>query len=208
MYSKHVNDLKEVFKTSTDAELQEAITKGVFMLSDEQITTVSFVFWLIYSVERGMDEALKGAWDTSTKGATPIEVTQLKDRLLARIGGDQVFDVAAPEYFSQKVRIYESIFGKTEHAKLLWKMNGIRNDLSHHRIDDLKYEGEPLSKREVKEKALFDYLETATSRDFSQADFWEKMNDAEKSEHLRELDKLDQELEERKQRFIQSGNKE
>lgn len=208
MYSKHINDLKEVLKTSTDIELQEAITKGALMLNDTQITTVSFVFWLIYSVEMNMDEAIKSAWEVSTRGGTSAEIDHLKDQLWQKIGGKRVFDVAAPEYFSQKVRVHQAIFGETEQSKLLWKFNDIRNDLSHRRINDLKYNGEPLSKREVKEKALLDYLEAAVNPDFSQADFWKKMNDAEKAEFLLGFEKLNQELEERKQMFIQADNKE
>jgi hypothetical protein len=42
----------------------------------------------------------------------------------------------------------------------------------------------------------------------SQVDFWNKMSDVERVEFLRGFEKLDQELEERKRMFIQSGNKE
>lgn len=184
-------NLKALVEESTDANFLDAVAKGALKMNDKQISTVSFVFWLIYMIETGMDEANKGAWLTATKGASPEEVERLKQQMLAKMGKVRPFDVQAPRYFSQQVQIYEAIHGITEDSRFLRKIHALRNDLSHRRIEDLKYNGEPLSVRQVKEKILLDYFEFSTNPDLSKADFWEKMSEAEKEAFRSELDKMD-----------------
>ncbi|MCX6735750.1 MAG: hypothetical protein NTZ13_01580 [Candidatus Parcubacteria bacterium] len=59
-------------------------------------------------------------------------------------------------YLGDKIKIYEATVGKNEFSKLLWKINMIRNDLSHTRIDKLFYKKQDLSLRETKEVLLTD----------------------------------------------------
>ncbi len=37
---------------------------------------------------------------------------------------------------------------------ILWKLNDLRNDISHNRIDDLKYNGQSLFPKEKKGKII------------------------------------------------------
>ena len=39
-------------------------------------------------------------------------------------------------YFSDKIKVQQAYFGNTDRTKLLWKINEIRNDLSHGRIQE------------------------------------------------------------------------
>ena len=69
------------------------------------------------------------------------------------------------EYFLDKIRVYELFSGKTKRVKMLYKINEIRNDLSHNRIDKLNYEGNSLSLRTTKEALLKDYWECVFNND-------------------------------------------
>lgn len=68
------------------------------------------------------------------------------------------FDIENLEYFSDKIKILEAIVGENEQTKILWKINTIRNDISHNRISTLKYNSKNLSLRKTREKLLVDYL--------------------------------------------------
>lgn len=191
MYSNHIEDFKETVKRSSDADFLNVIAKGALKMSDEQISTASFIFWLVYMIETGMDEANKFAWSVATEGASLEEIEQLKRQMSERVGKIQSPDVRTPKYFSEQVKIYEAVHGITEQSKFLQKILGLRNDLSHRRINNLKYNGESLFDRHVKEKILLDYFEFSTNPDLSGADFWNKMSDVEKAEYRNELNGLD-----------------
>lgn len=84
-------------------------------------------------------------------------------------------DVEGLEYFSDKIKIYEAFYDKNERTKLLWKINQIRNDVSHNRIDQLTYNNESLELRETKEKLLIEYLRTSFTSKFEDTNFYKRL---------------------------------
>jgi hypothetical protein len=96
------------------------------------------------------------------------------------------FDIDSLEYFSDKIKIYEAMFGENERTKLLWKINGIRNDISHNRINQLTYNKEDLMLRGTKEKLLVDYLRTSFTSNFEDTEFFKKLT----PEQIAEIDRF------------------
>ena len=168
-------ELFEFFKNNienvSDKQINEAISKGALKMNDEQITTVSFVFWLVYMAETDLNDIINKSLITTISILSPEVTKKVKEILNDEIKGKKKIDINNPECFSDKVKIYEAFYGKTERTKLLWKLNDIRNDLSHNRIDNLKYKEKPLSLRKTKEKILIDYFETAFQMDHSKSKF-------------------------------------
>lgn len=57
-----VNQVKEMLKNVPDKKLNEAVTKGVLKLSDEEIDTLMFVFGLCFMAERDIGAVLLEPW--------------------------------------------------------------------------------------------------------------------------------------------------
>ncbi len=171
---------KQTIKTVSDDKLNETISKGALKLTDEQIATVSFVFWLVYMAEIDLKDILSKAWNNS-KQFFPTNVNQgAKGLLLKMISDQKNIDIENLEYFSDKIKIYEVMVGKTKHAELLHKLKDLRNDISHNRINELKYNNEDLFLRATKEKILIDYFETETEDDLSRSDIWNSLTEEQK----------------------------
>lgn len=174
--------LRKKAKEGTEAQLNDAISKGALKLTDEQISTVSFVFWLVYMAETDLNDAITEAWQLSKKAnADPMVQAAAKKMLGDMVGGERKIDIEKLEYFIDKIRVYEAMFGKNKRSKLFWKFNNIRNDLSHNRINDLKYDGANLALRETKEKILFDYFDTLKETDSEQSPFWKTLTPEEQA---------------------------
>jgi len=91
-------------------------------------------------------------------------------------------DLENLEYFSDKIKVFQAMFGNIDRTKLLWKLNDLRNEISHNRIDNLQYNGEDLTQRATKERLFLDYMKTALTTDFSKSDFWNSLNKEERQE--------------------------
>lgn len=172
--------LKKKAREGTEVQLNETISKGALKLTDEQTGTVSFVFWLVYMAETDLNDVISEAWQLAKKTASPEVQATAKQMLEDMIKGERKIDIENLEYFVDKIKVYEAMFGKNKHSKLFWKLNDIRNDLSHNRIDGLKYEGLSLSLRSTKEKVLFDYFDTMNETDSSKSKFWNSFTPEEK----------------------------
>lgn len=162
---------KNKIEDVSDQQINEAISKGALKMNDEQITTVSFVFWLVYMAETDLNDIINKSLTTTISTLSPGVKKKVEEMLNKEIKGKKKIDINNLEYFSDKIKVYKALFGKTERTKLLWGLNDIRNDLSHNRIDDLRYKGELLSLRKTKEKILIDYFETVFQRDLSKSKF-------------------------------------
>lgn len=185
--------LLKALKKGSEQQLNETISKGALKMSDQQITTVSFAFWLVFMAETDLNDITKKAWTLSGLFYSPEETTKAKLILTEMVGGKRSIDIDNLEYFSDKIKIYQAMFGENDRTKLLWKLNTIRNDLSHNRINELQYDKHPLFERETKEKILTDYFATALASDISQSEFWNSLSKTEQ-------DKA-------KQTFIEARNK-
>jgi len=162
-----INLFKKTIKKISGDKLIETFSKGALKLKDEQINTVSFVFWLCYMAETDLNDAISQAWNMA-KQATQFPNQKAIDKIIKDMG----FDFENLKYFRDKIKVFEKIFGKTERVKILWKINDIRNDLSHNRIDNLTYDSENLSLRKTKEKITIDYFETSVRQDYSKSKIW------------------------------------
>lgn len=178
-------DFFEIFQTKirevSDQKLNETIAKGALKMSDEQIATTSFAFWVVYMAETDLNTALSEAW-SSSKSLLPYAVEEAEKMLKEMIPGKREVDINDLQYFSEKIKVCEALMGATERTKLLWKFNDIRNDLSHNRIDKLAYDNEALSLRATKEKILIDYFKTALNPDLSQSKIFNSLSKEQKEE--------------------------
>ncbi len=85
-------------------------------------------------------------------------------------------------YFIDKIKVYEFFFGKSERTKMLYKINDLRNALSHNKIDTLSYNSKSLFLRETKESLIRDYFETSYKEDGSKSQIWNALTEEQKEE--------------------------
>ena len=85
----------------------------------------------------------------------------------ARYRPKQLLDFEKMESFGEKIRAYTAVYGNNNVASILWCLKGLRDDISHGRIDGLSYDEQPLIERKTKEKMLIDYLEAVSNPDHS-----------------------------------------
>lgn len=136
-----IQRLREVIKKATDDKLNTVITKSLLGLDNNQVETVSFVFWLCYLTETKLEECIKEAVSQNKE--------LLTEELVQLIRDNHKIDFNNVEYFGGKIKIYESTVGKNKFSKMLWKINNIRNDVSHTRTLTLKYKSQDLFLRET-----------------------------------------------------------
>lgn len=89
-------------------------------------------------------------------------------------------------FFIDKIRVYEFLVGKNNHVKLLYKINNIRNDLSHGRIDTLTYNKQSLFLRTTKEALVEDYFEAIFEGDLTKSPIWNSLT----PEQIIEIEKM------------------
>lgn len=169
--------LKSKVKEGSEEQLNNVIAKGALKLSDEQIATVAFVFWLVYMAETELNAATSQSWAIVEKFAPQGVKEMVADRVQELAGGRRKLDLKNLEYFSDKIRVYEALLGDNKLKRLLWKLNDIRNDLSHNRVSNLSYDGEPLSLRSTKEKILVDYFDAVLNSDVTASDIWNSLSE-------------------------------
>lgn len=105
----------------------------------------------------------------------PEEIAiKIKDVFKKRYNEKIPLDINNLSTFGEKIKVYEKIFTKNNVSSILWKIKNIRDDISHGRIDELKYEGKSLSLRETKEKLLIDYLTAVSKPEHSQSQLRDK----------------------------------
>jgi len=197
-----IGPLKKLLNESTDEQLNSMIPKGALKLSEEHITMVSFVFWLVYLAETDLNDSLVRAWKTSGPKFSP-EVQMMAEEKLQELlaapacsacgtpGLGRKINIAEPKYFSDKIRLHQALMGKTGRTRLSWKLNDLRNQLGHTRIDDLSYGGISLTLRETKLKILSDYFDTVYEVDVSKADIWNSLPPEQQRDILEAIRELD-----------------
>ncbi|MES2930999.1 MAG: hypothetical protein V4665_04440 [Patescibacteria group bacterium] len=80
-----LDDLKKIFPSKTDQELVDALSKGVLKLSQPEIETVSFIFFLSHIAERDMDHVLTSPWKVLAQIGTPEQIKIAKGILNAHM---------------------------------------------------------------------------------------------------------------------------
>lgn len=150
---------EEKIKQCSDKTLSEVIAKGSLRLNDNQVETISFVFWLCFMAENDLNDILKSSWAKVISKHSPEIQEAVLEEFKRKISSKKEIDMNNLEYFIEKIKIHEAAKGKNKFTKILWKLNDIRNDLSHNRIDKLEYNNKSLYLREVKEEILIDYFQ-------------------------------------------------
>ncbi|MHB8830899.1 MAG: hypothetical protein ACYC44_02205 [Patescibacteria group bacterium] len=188
-----IEQVKTLLQNSEVEQLCGIIPKGVLKLTDEQITTVSFVFWLVYMAENDLNTCLTKAWEMSKKPFTSDIHIIAKAKINEAVGSEacpscgtlgkgRKIDPENPLFFSDKIKLHQVMMGKTKFVSLLWELNNIRNDLSHGRVNTLSYKNQPLVNRETKVKILTDYLDSMFEVDLSKAKFWSSLSEEQQQE--------------------------
>lgn len=178
-------ELKDVLKIATDKQLSQIVSHGVLKLTDLDVDTVSFVFWITYMAERDLHEIMVLAWNNvknklSTDGET---IKYIREKYKIK---NEIIDPTDPKYspneitFTDRIDIYQKICGSTKLTKFLWQLRDIRNDISHGRIKNLKYNDKSLYLREAKESMLMDFMDALTNNDWQNATFWKNLTEEEK----------------------------
>jgi hypothetical protein len=180
-------ELKDVLKLATDKQLAQIISHGVLKLTDTEVDTISFVFWIIYMAEWDLYELMVIAWNSTKKRLSLNDATIQYLRKNYKIK-NEIIDPTDPKYspnditFTDRIDIYQKICGSTKLTKFLWKLKDIRNDLSHGRIKNLKYNNASLYLRETREKILLDFIDSLRNNDWQNAAFWQNLTEEEKEE--------------------------
>ena len=182
--------MKEKIEQGSDEQLNDAISRGALKLTDVQIATVSFVFWLVYMAEIDLHHVMSSAWKESGSMFSDDINKVAKEMLQKYVPNGKKIDPDNLEYFSDKITLAEALVGKNDWVELLYKLKTLRNYISHNRIDDLKYNDEPLTDRKTKEKILFDYFETSIQLDFSKSEIWNSLSEEDKAEIKEKFNQL------------------
>jgi hypothetical protein len=150
--------LKKLIDVNSEDKLNNVVANGILGLSDEEINTVSFIFWFCYLVETDLNDVLTNCWKEAlnkyNKNIQDEAVKIIKEKVFK----DKNKNIDNLEYFSDKIKFYIFSKGKNGLSKLLWKVNDIRNNLSHNRIDELEYKNRSLYLKETKKELLIDYF--------------------------------------------------
>jgi hypothetical protein len=88
-----IEDLKKIIGATSDDRLNFAISKGHLKLSDDEIGTVSFLFWLCYSAEIDLDAAIKIPWEIISKSTKPEVVRLARERMEQFVFGAPKSDI-------------------------------------------------------------------------------------------------------------------
>lgn len=164
METNNLERMKAEIGKASDDKLIGTISKGILKLSDQQINTISFVFWLVYMAETDLEMLIKSAWSFACHGFSDDVKQGANEILQERYQGSRVVDMNKLDFFLDKIVVLESLYGKDARVKMLYKLHDLRNDISHNRISNLMYEGLSLSERPAKEKIIIDYFETLMAK--------------------------------------------
>lgn len=198
---KDIDLVIKLMHEGTDEQLRDFIPKGALLLSEEEINTVTFGFWTVFMAEKDLNSVIQMAWSSLLAETSEEELKECQSLLTNLIGqsstecpncghiilGREV-NVAEPEYFSDKIKIVQALYGKNRRTEVLWKLNDIRNDISHNRIDRLQYNKNNLSLRSTKEQLIKDYLESAFEFDMSKSKVWDALDEKIKEEIMKGID--------------------
>lgn len=156
--------LKAVLPLYSTEQFSTLVPKGMLRLSNSQMQTVQFAFWFCYIVESDLTDVLMEAIKNTKEmlGETAPEVDKvLREKYGIRF---EIVDEDHPKYdpysivFNDRIEIVEKMRGTDAHTDFLKKVKKIRNDLSHGRILELKYNEKSLFEDSTKAELVRDYV--------------------------------------------------
>ena len=150
--------LEKLIDENNENKLDNIIADGMLHLSDKQKNTVNYVFWFCYLVETDLNDILINCWNETIKNTDENTKNKVIKIIKEKVFNDENKNIDNLEYFRDKIKFYVFAKGESDFSKLLWKINDIRNDLSHNKVDKLKYKNKSLYLKETKKDLLLDYL--------------------------------------------------
>lgn len=172
----NLEDFKKLISLVPENKFIEFIPKTLLGLDQATVDTVSFIFWFCYKAETEIYHIIRTVYNQTKKKYTSAEGPKLyKDiihtLILNEFGGKpkcemckakKYYDIEELEYFIDKIKVASLFMGKDhKFIKILWKLNYLRNEISHNRLDNLTYNEKKLNLRTTKEELLFDYAEAS-----------------------------------------------
>lgn len=149
-----------LFSSMSDEDLATLPVKKILGLSEEDISTLNFIFWLVFFVERKLSVIVFDSVKTNV--SVPKESQETYNRF---------FEATAEEMtFGGLINIFEKTMKPMSNWDLklltpyLRELNGLRNQVAHGRIKSLLYRGKDIYQRATKElmwKDLMEALESA-----------------------------------------------
>lgn len=129
---------------SLDKDIAKKLVKGRFSLTEEQIETVDFIFWIAYFVERESENLI--IYPEVQVGAREQAMEVLVDNLT----------------FGGKIKVIEELHtGKKDpFIKLMKVIQKMRNKIAHGNFNDLRYGGYSLSDNRARIKLLANFRDT------------------------------------------------
>lgn len=123
-----------------DKGLSKKLVKGMYPLTDDEFEVVDFVFWIAYLVEKTTEELI----------IQPEVVSGARQAAMETIIGKL--------HFADKITIIEELYTgkKNRLVKLMRKIQNLRNDIAHGRVNKLQYGGYNLSDNRGKIKLVAD----------------------------------------------------
>lgn len=174
-------------KSFENQDFVNVVSQTMLALSDEEKLTVEFVYWFCHLIERDLTQILEEGMRTTNKilGQTPEELEKyIRETFKIKL---EKVDPAHPSYnpnditFGDKIYVVERMRGETPHTNFLWKIKKIRDDVSHGRIGNLRYNNQSLTLKETKAMLVKDYIEYSAGVDTEEVGgFMATMNDEDK----------------------------
>ncbi len=119
-------------------DIARKLVKERFLLTDDQLEAVDFIFWVAYFVEKEAEGLI--IFPEVQVGARKVAIEALVDKL----------------HFGDKIKIIEELYvGKKDNfVKLMRIIQDMRNNIAHGRFDNLSYGGYSLSDNRGKLKLI------------------------------------------------------
>ena len=181
-----LKELQDRLSTASNEQMKKIYSHGILGLNDEKTETVELAFWITCSAEKMLEDSLDKAWKSAQKFESPDKATldYIRDIYKIRI---EVMDRDHPDHdpdaitFTQRIDIFQRVIGKTKFSKFLWKLKDLRNDLSHGRIMNLRYEGGNLHERSIREVFIYDFIDCLANNNWEDSNLWDDLTDEQKA---------------------------
>ena len=159
--------LKNLIAKNPEEKLNEIIPEAILNIPNNKKDTISFIFWFCYMVETELNDVLTNSWKKVIR-ESESETQEASIKIIKEnVFKDSDKDIDNLEYFKDKIKLYIFAKGENSFSKFLWIVNGIRNDLSHNRVDSLKYKEKNLFLKETKAELLIDYFSLMKDNEFT-----------------------------------------
>jgi hypothetical protein len=141
-------ELKDIESHLSDRDDIRGFIKKSFSLSEDQMDTVEFLSWFIYYAERSLRNIL---------------IIVLKGGIKSEDGSyEKIIEFIIDKFnFTEKIDLYNEASSGKKAGKLVSyfrKINQLRNDIYHGRIEDLKYNKADLRQKKTRSKMMFDFF--------------------------------------------------